>query len=139
LIHQVIEPLGFAAQSVPAGDAKALSQAIEGSENPRLVLIETPANPTLVMSDIAEAAAAVRRHPKRPLLAVDNTLLGPTFQHPLNRGADLVIYSATKFLGGFSDLLAGAVLARNLELIQTLTGMRALPALDCGSADEPSK
>jgi len=126
LIHQVIEPLGFAAQSVPAGDAKALSQAIEGSENPRLVLIETPANPTLVMSDIAEAAAAVRRHPKRPLLAVDNTLLGPTFQHPLNRGADLVIYSATKFLGGFSDLLAGAVLARDLELIQTLTGMRAL-------------
>jgi methionine-gamma-lyase len=126
LIHQVIEPLGFAAQSVPAGDAKALSQAIERSENPRLVLIETPANPTLVMSDIAEAAAAAGRHPKRPLLAVDNTLLGPTFQHPLNRGADLVIYSATKFLGGFSDLLAGAVLAPDPELIQTLTGMRAL-------------
>jgi cystathionine beta-lyase/cystathionine gamma-synthase len=65
-------------------------------------------------------------HPKRPLLAVDNTLLGPTFQHPLTRGADLVIYSATKFLGGFSDLLAGVVMASDPELIQTLTGIRAL-------------
>jgi len=125
LIHQIIEPLGFATLAVPAGDAKAMTEAIEQSENPRLVLIETPANPTLMMSDIAQAAAA-RRHPKRPLLAVDNTLLGPTFQHPLNRGADLVIYSATKFLGGFSDLLAGAVLAADPELIQALTGMRAL-------------
>src|SRR6185437_12227039 len=50
----------------------------------------------------------------------------PTFQHPLTCGADLAIYSATKFLGGFSDLLAGAVLAADPELIQTLTGMRAL-------------
>ncbi len=53
-------------------------------------------------------------------------MLGPTFQHPLINGADLAIYSATKFLGGFSDLLAGAVLAADPELIQTLTGVRAL-------------
>src|SRR5260370_8904583 len=79
-----------------------------------------------MMTDIASAAEAVRRHPARPVLAIDNTLLGPTFQHPLVHGADLVIYSATKFLGGFSDLLAGAVLASDPELIQTLRGMRAL-------------
>src|ERR1700746_2219896 len=85
-----------------------------------------PANPTLVMTDIEQAAAAVRRHPAHPKLAVDNTLLGPTFQHPLIHGADLAIYSATKFLGGFSDLLAGAVLATDPELIQSLTGTRAL-------------
>lgn len=78
------------------------------------------------MSDIARAAASLRQHAKRPLLAVDNTLLGPTFQHPLVFGADLAIYSATKFLGGFSDLLAGAVLAGDPELIQSLTGVRAL-------------
>jgi methionine-gamma-lyase len=126
LIHQVIEPLGFQARSVPAGDANALDEAIEHSPNARLVLIESPANPTLMMTDLARAAAAVRRHPKRPLLAVDNTLLGPTFQHPLAIGADLAIYSATKFLGGFSDLLAGAVLSDDPELIQSLTGMRAL-------------
>ena len=126
LIHQVIETLGFETLPVPGGNAEALGAAIERSENPRLVLIETPANPTLLMSDIALAAAAVRRHPRRPLLAVDNTLLGPTFQHPLQCGADLAIYSATKFLGGFSDLLAGAVLAADPELILPLTGMRAL-------------
>ncbi len=126
LIHQVIEPLGFSARGVPAGDAKALSRAIEETDDLRLVLIETPANPTLTMSDIQQAADAVRRHPKRPLLAVDNTFMGPTFQHPLVRGADLVIYSATKFLGGFSDLLAGVVMAADSELIQRLAGIRAL-------------
>src|SRR5271155_2957164 len=120
LIHQVIEPLGFSARAVPAGDTQALTEAIEQASNLSLVLIETPANPTLVMTDIAQASAAIRRRPnKRALLAIDNTLLGPTFQHPLIHGADLAIYSATKFLGGFSDLLAGAVLAADPELIQT--------------------
>ncbi|HLI78907.1 MAG TPA: aminotransferase class I/II-fold pyridoxal phosphate-dependent enzyme [Candidatus Binataceae bacterium] len=126
LIHQLIEPLGFSARGVPAGDANALRAAIEQTPDLKLVLIETPANPTLTMTDIEQAADAVRRHPKRPLLAVDNTLLGPTFQHPVARGADLVLYSATKFLGGFSDLLAGVVMAADPELIQTLTGIRAL-------------
>ena len=126
LIHQVIEPLGFRARAVQAGDAKGLAEAIAQTSDLRLVLIETPANPTLVMTDIEAAAVAVRSHPKRPLLAVDNTLLGPTFQHPLAHGADLAIYSATKFLGGFSDLLAGAVLAVETELIQHLRGLRAL-------------
>jgi cystathionine beta-lyase/cystathionine gamma-synthase len=126
LIHQLIEPLGFSARGVPGGDAAALNAAIEQTPDLKLVFIETPANPTLTMTDIQQAADAVRRHPKRPLLAVDNTLLGPTFQHPLARGADLVIYSATKFLGGFSDLLAGVVMAADPELIQSLTGIRAL-------------
>lgn len=126
LIHQIIEPLGFEALPVPAGNTRALTALIERTDNLKLVLIETPANPTLMMTDIAQAAAAVRSHRNRPLLAVDNTLLGPTFQHPLGHGADLVIYSATKFLGGFSDLLAGAVLAADPELIQSLTGVRAL-------------
>jgi len=126
LIHQLIEPLGFSARGVAAGDAAALNRAIEQAPDLKLVLIETPANPTLTMTDIQQAADAVRRHPKRPLLAVDNTLLGPTFQHPIVRGADLVIYSATKFLGGFSDLLAGVVMAADTELIQRLAGIRAL-------------
>jgi methionine-gamma-lyase len=126
LIHHIIEPLGFRALPVRAGDTRALSDLIAGTDDLSLVLVETPANPTLTMTDIANAAAAIRRRQKPALLAIDNTLLGPTFQHPLNQGADLVIYSATKFLGGFSDLLAGAVLAADAELIQTLTGIRAL-------------
>jgi len=126
LIHQLIEPLGFRTCAVRAGDTRGISEAIEQMEDLRVVLIETPANPTLRMTDLGEVAAAVRRHPRRPILAVDNTLLGPTFQHPLTHGADLVIYSATKFLGGFSDLLAGAVLAAEPDLSQTLRGLRAL-------------
>jgi cystathionine beta-lyase/cystathionine gamma-synthase len=126
LIHQVLEPLGFTAQGVRGGDTAGLTAAIKASKNLGLVLVETPANPTLTMTDIKAAADAIQEHPRRPLLAVDNTLLGPTFQHPLSVGADLVIYSATKFLGGFSDLLAGAVLARDADLIDRMRGMRAL-------------
>ncbi len=126
LIHQVIEPLGFVARPVAAGDTRALTEAIAETDNVRLVLIETPANPTLTMTDIGAAASAVQAHPKRPLLAVDNTLLGPTFQHPIVHGVDLVIYSATKFLGGFSDLLAGVVMAADPDLIQNVRGLRAM-------------
>jgi methionine-gamma-lyase len=126
LIHQFIEPLGFVARPVAAGDTRALTETIEQTDNVRLVLIETPANPTLTMTDIGAAASAVQGHPKRPLLAVDNTLLGPTFQHPIVHGVDLVIYSATKFLGGFSDLLAGVVMAADPNLIQNLRGLRAM-------------
>jgi methionine-gamma-lyase len=126
LIHQVIEPLGFAARPVAAGDTQALTETIAQTDNLRLVLIETPSNPTLTMTDLGAAADAVQRHPKHPLLAVDNTLLGPAFQHPIAHGANLVIYSATKFLGGFSDLLAGVVMAAEPELIQSLRGLRAM-------------
>jgi len=126
LMHQVLEPLGFTARPLRAGNTAALTRAIEATADLGLVLIETPSNPTVVMTDIGAAAAAVRCHPNRPLLAIDNTLLGPAFQHPLVHRADLVIYSATKFLGGFSDLLAGAVLAADTGLIQHLRGMRAL-------------
>jgi methionine-gamma-lyase len=126
LIHQVLEPLGFTANGARAGDTSGITQTIEATDDLGLVLIETPSNPTLVMTDIASAAEAARRHRNRPLLAVDNTLLGPTFQHPLVHRADLVIYSATKFLGGFSDLLAGAVLAADPDLIERLRGLRAL-------------
>ena len=126
LIHQVVEPLGFVTRPAAAGNTRALVEAIAETENLRLVLIETPSNPTLTMTDIAAAASAIQRHPKHPVLAVDNTLLGPTFQHPIVHGADLVVYSATKFIGGFSDLLAGVVMASDPELIQTLRGLRAL-------------
>jgi methionine-gamma-lyase len=126
LIHRIVEPLGFVTKGVPAGDVKALAQAAAQLDNLQLVLIETPANPTLTMSDIAQAATVVRSHKNRPLLAVDNTLLGPTFQHPLALGADMALYSATKFLGGFSDLLAGVVIAEDANLIQRLRGVRAL-------------
>ncbi len=126
LIQHLIKPLGIDAYPVDAGDTMGLTNAIARTSNLRLVLVETPANPTLVMTDIAAASAAIRKRSAPALLAVDNTLLGPAFQHPLNLGADLVIYSATKFLGGFSDLLAGVVMASEVELITRMRHLRSL-------------
>jgi cystathionine beta-lyase/cystathionine gamma-synthase len=90
------------------------------------VFAETPANPTLRMTDIRRAAEAAGRRPDRPLVAVDNTFLGPAFQHPLSLGADLVLYSATKYLAGFSDMLGGLALAKDADLIAALRGTRAV-------------
>lgn len=125
-LDAMLTPLGVRAVAVDAGDAAALATAIASANNLRLVLVETPANPTLRMSDIEAAAKAAHAHPDKPLVAVDNTFLGPAFQHPLTLGADLVCYSATKYLSGFSDLLAGMVLAKDAELIGQLRGTRAV-------------
>jgi len=126
LIHQLLSPLGVHGIPVLAGDTGAMHRAIKSASNLRLVFIETPANPVLTMTDIGAAAAAARLHPDSPLVIVDNTFLGPCFQHPLVHDADLVVYSATKYLSGFSDLLAGIVLARDIDLITHLHGMRAI-------------
>ena len=88
-----------------------MDDAIRCAKNLAVVLIETPANPTIIMTDIKQATdTAARLHPK-PLVMVDNTLLGPAFQHPLMLGADICLYSATKYLSGFSDLIGGAAIA----------------------------
>lgn len=126
LIHQLLEPLGMQGIPVAAGDTAALRAAIAGAKRLSLVFVETPANPTLVMSDIGAAAGAARALADRPLVAVDNTFLGPAFQHPLNHGADLVVYSATKYLSGLSDMLGGVVLGRDAELLTQLRGTRAI-------------
>jgi cystathionine beta-lyase/cystathionine gamma-synthase len=126
LIHQLIEPLGVHGVAVPAGDTSALRAAIAAAPNLRLVLIETPANPTLRMSDVGAAWAEARALPHPPLVVVDNTLLGPAFQHPLALHADLVVYSATKYLSGLSDLLAGVILGKDPELLTHLRGTRAI-------------
>jgi methionine-gamma-lyase len=125
LIHHILEPLGIRGIPVLAGDTKGLSKAIETEPDLRLAFIETPANPVLKMTDISAAAAAARNS-THTLVVVDNTFLGPTFQHPLMHGADLVVYSATKYLSGFSDLLAGFALARDTDLITQLNGVRAI-------------
>ena len=126
LFDTVLRPLGILTVPVRAGDGPGLESAVARATNLRLVYLETPANPTLVMVDIRRAVEAARRHPDAPLVVVDNTFLGPTFQHPLALGADLVVYSATKYLNGFSDLLAGVVLARDEELVAQLRGTRAV-------------
>ncbi len=126
LIHQLLEPFGIHGVAVRAGQTSDLVNAITQTSNLRMIYIETPANPTMTMTDIAAAAAQARKHPNNPLVAVDNTFMGPAFQHPLQHDADLVVYSATKYLSGFSDMIGGVVLGRDPELISHMRGLRAI-------------
>lgn len=93
---------------------------------PGIIYLETPANPTMQMHRIATAAAFARTHstPEHTIwVYVDNTYLGPAMQRPLECGADLVLYSATKYIGGHSDVIAGAVSGRN-EVVDTVRSYR---------------
>jgi cystathionine beta-lyase/cystathionine gamma-synthase len=98
-----------------------------------LIYIETPANPTLRMTDIAAAAAIARSHAGGRFVpvVVDNTFLGPLFQHPLRHGADVVVYSATKYIGGHSDVVAGAILTANPELLERMRTVRSFFGTIC--------
>ena len=91
-----------------------------------LIFIETPANPTNDLIDI-EGSKEIAKHfsttDKEIYVAVDNTYLGPIWQHPLKHGADLVLYSATKYIGGHSDVIAGACLGSS-DLIKRVKGLR---------------
>ena len=126
LIEGFLDSWGVSGIAVEAGKTAAIEEAIRGARKLRVVLIETPANPTLTMTDIRRAALAGATRSDPPLVMVDNTLLGPTFQHPLERGAHLVLYSATKYLSGFSDLIGGVVLASDPELVRKMRLKRNL-------------
>ena len=120
LLHELLGQYGVIPVPVPAGDSEALARAIAETPNLQLVFVETPANPTLRMTDIALAAEAASQCERRPIVAVDNTFMGPIFQHPLELGADLCIYSATKYLAGSSDMLGGVAIGIYPELISRL-------------------
>jgi len=126
LIHSFLEPFGVEGIAVPGGDTEAIDRAISSARNLSIVCVETPANPTMVMTDIRRAAAAARNHSDRPVVMVDNTFLGPTFQHPLLLGADLVLYSGTKYLSGFSDMVAGVALAKDPQLMRKILLKRSM-------------
>ncbi|KAL7573060.1 hypothetical protein ACA910_018748 [Epithemia clementina (nom. ined.)] len=109
----------------------------------RLVWLESPTNPTLKITDIARIARQIqienqkRNQTSRPIrLVVDNTFCSPYFQNPLTLGADVVVHSATKYIGGHSDVVLGVACTNDLELYQTLrflqNGVGAVPSpFDC--------
>jgi methionine-gamma-lyase len=120
-----ITPVGFHAgasrEEMEAALAKARATGPLG-----MIYLETPANPSNALVDIALCAAMAAEHgtpERRPIVAVDNTFLGPVYQHPLAHGADLVLYSATKYIGGHSDVIAGAALG-SAELVGRVKTMR---------------
>ena len=108
-----IETSGFA-DGVDEASIRAAVADAERKGRISLVMLETPSNPLNTLVDImlvrriAEEIAA--KQGDRPVIVVDNTLLGPVFQHPLALGADVSVYSLTKYVGGHSDLIAGAAL-----------------------------
>lgn len=112
LFTHVYEKFGIRVNYVDTTYAENVFNAI--TPQTKLIWIETPTNPTLKISDI-EAIAKIAKA-SRCLLCVDNTFASPALQQPLSLGADIVIHSATKYLGGHSDLIAGLVVTRETEL-----------------------
>jgi cystathionine beta-lyase len=114
LLERVLRRQAITVRYVDTTDLEAVKGAL--SERTRLILVETPSNPLLRISDIrglSEIAAAAKVH-----LAVDNSMLSPILQQPLSLGADLVIHSATKYLSGHSDVTAGAVITNSPALYE---------------------
>jgi cystathionine beta-lyase len=112
LLEQVLTRQGITVRYVDTTDLTSLQQVL--TSRTRLILVETPTNPLLRISDISALAALA--HESGALLAVDNSMLSPCLQQPLSLDADVVIHSATKFLCGHSDVMAGAVITNNEEL-----------------------
>lgn len=91
----------------------------------KIVYLESPANPTLLIADVEGVARALRDCSPKPSLVVDNTVLGPMFYQPIALGADLVVHSATKSIGGHSDLIAG-IACGSADLIATMKATRTI-------------
>ncbi len=132
VLDQVFGKFGLSASYVDTTDSAAVAAAL--TPQTRALLVETPGNPLLGVADIRALAALCQE--RKLLLIVDNTFLTPALQRPLELGADLVIHSATKYLGGHSDLCAGALIAKDealgerLYFLQNSTGAIPSPQ-DC--------
>jgi len=139
LVQHVLTKLGIEAIGFNAGESRAAIESILEKSGHRdrlkMILIETPANPTNTLVDIEECAKIARKYSRpdwKVPVAVDNTFLGPVYQRPLNHGADLVLYSATKYIGGHSDVIAGVSLGSK-ELIGPIRALRSF----LGTASSP--
>jgi len=115
-------------------DPESVAEALTPST--RLVWLETPTNPFLRITDLRAVAEIVHAHANNPLLVVDNTFATPYLQRPLELGADIVVHSMTKYLGGHSDVVAGAVVVKDRELAERLAFLQnavgAVPGpMDC--------
>lgn len=132
VLAQVFDKLGLSATYVDTTRTEALEAAI--TQGTKAILVETPGNPLLGVADLEALAALCRK--RKLLFVVDNTFLTPALQRPLELGADIVIHSATKYLGGHNDLCAGALVAKTAEMgerlyfLQNSTGA-ILPPQDC--------
>lgn len=112
LFAKVLERWGLTYDPVPLGDVDAVRAAVRPTTS--VIWVETPTNPLLGIADIAALASVA--HDAGALLVVDNTFASPYLQRPLELGADVVVHSTTKYAGGHSDVIGGALIARSVEL-----------------------
>lgn len=130
LYKDTLPGLGIEVRSVNASDPQQIEDAID--DHTRLLFIETPANPTMKVIDIETCIEIAHRH--GIMFAIDNTFATPYFQRPISMGADIVIHSATKYIGGHGDVVAGAVVSNDGEFIQ---GLRTTTLRDLGGIISP--
>jgi cystathionine gamma-synthase len=133
LAEEILGPWGLEVTQVDMTDLATVEKAVQ--ENTKLIWAETPANPMLSITDITGLSTIAKKHGLK--LGVDNTMGTPVLQNPIAHGADIVMHATTKYIGGHSDIMGGAVLvkeddewAKRIERVQILMGATPNP-LDC--------
>ena len=129
MFTKVFEPYGINYHFIDLDDAQNIRQYI--NPNTKLIWIETPTNPTMRIVDIAAVAKIAKEY--NLILVVDNTFASPYLQNPIDLGADIVMHSATKYLGGHSDVIMGALLTSDQELYDRLAFIQN----SCGAVPGP--
>jgi len=116
IMHDIFNKFGFEATFVDMTDLTKIEKAIR--PNTKAIFIETPSNPLLDVTDICGVIEIAKKH--NLLTMVDNTFMSPVLQRPLELGADIVLHSATKYLGGHNDIIAGAVVVNDETLAEKI-------------------
>jgi len=116
LLNHVVRKNGILVDYLNTGDMETVKQHIK--PNTKAIFVETPTNPMMQVTDISAISEVAKAN--RLMLIVDNTFLSPCFQNPLKLGADVVLHSGTKYLGGHNDTLAGFLIVNSAELAEKL-------------------
>ncbi|WP_446051519.1 cystathionine gamma-synthase [Zobellia laminariae] len=131
LFKKIFEKFGIKFNFVDMQNAATIESAI--TESTKLIWVETPTNPMMNIIDIKAVAQLAKKH--EVLMAVDNTFATPYLQTPLDLGADIVMHSATKYLGGHSDVVAGALIVKDKKLADELYFIQNASGAICGPMD----
>ena len=131
IFSKIFENYGIKFHFVGMGDASNVTSVI--NKNTKLLWVETPTNPMMNIADIKQMSSIAKEHDL--LLAVDNTFATPYLQRPLDLGADIVMHSATKYLGGHSDVVMGALVVNSKELADKLYFIQNSCGAICGPMD----
>ena len=131
LFTKIFEGFGIKFHFVGMNNVQAVADAI--NSNTKLIWVETPTNPMMNIVDIKAVSQIAKQH--KILLAVDNTFASPYLQQPLDLGADIVMHSATKYIGGHSDLVLGALIVKDDDLADRLYFIQNASGAVCGPMD----